>query len=197
MGHIRITAALIIAALVLAGCGTKARDAEDPGKTNTDQGTGKTSGGNADVKEGTGTGEEGIIKDYPFVYGGVTIHMNTDAAPVLIALGEPLEYFEAESCAFKGLDKTYFYSGIELTTYPKDADTDYISSVNFKDDSVSTPEGIYIGSSLSDMLTAYGEDNTVSGNSYTYTLGNSSMVFVVEDDEVAAITYLAVVEELQ
>ena len=41
--------------------------------------------------------------------------MNTDVAPVIEALGEPLHYFESESCAFKGLNK-YTYGGFEIST---------------------------------------------------------------------------------
>ena len=43
-----------------------------------------------------------------------------------------MSYFEAPSCAFDGIDKTYTYAGFELLTYPKD-DKDYVSSVVLKD----------------------------------------------------------------
>ncbi len=134
---------------------------------------------------------------YVFDYNGVTIQMNTDVAPVLEALGEPQQYFEAESCAFKGLDKTWYYSGFELTTYPKDDKTDYISSVYFRDDSVSTPEGIYIGSTVEDMIAAYGEGYKGGDGSYNYEKGESSILFIAEDGEIIAITYLALVDGLQ
>jgi hypothetical protein len=132
---------------------------------------------------------------YVFNYNGIPIVVNTDVEPVLKELGEPLDYFEAESCAFQGLDKTYYYSGFELTTYPKD-NTDYISSVYFMDDSVSTAEGIYIGSSVDDVLEAYGEDYTGGENAYIYTKGDSSLIIITENDEVISITYQALVEGL-
>lgn len=68
--------------------------------------------------------------------------MNEKAAPILEKLGEPMEYFEAESCAFEGLDKIYTYSGFELHTYEMKG-TDYVASVMFLDDSVSTKK-VYI-----------------------------------------------------
>jgi hypothetical protein len=145
----------------------------------------------------TGSTEDVTDPGYVFEYNGVTIQMNTDVKPVLEALGEPQQYFEAESCAFKGLDKTWYYSGFELTTYPKDDKTDYISSVYFSDDSVSTPEGIYIGSTVEDMIAAYGENYKGGNNSYTYEKGESSIIFIAEEGEVTAITYLALVEGLQ
>jgi hypothetical protein len=119
--------------------------------------------------------------------------MNKEAAPVVEALGDPLDYFESESCAFKGLDKVYYYSGFELTTYPLD-DVDYISTIDFKDDTVSTKEGIFIGSSLDDVKAAYGEDYKEENGFYTYTKGDSTLTFIMENDAVTAITYTAIVE---
>lgn len=183
----------IMIAVLLTGCGSKEQtDVQD-----------NTADPNKAEQEVEPVAKEASSKDvtqasagYVFDYNGVSIQMNTDMAPVLKVLGDPQEYFEAKSCAFDGFDKTYYYSGIELTTYPN-GDKDYISSVYFKDDSVSTTEGIYIGSTLSELLAAYGEDYTGDAGSYTYTKGDSSLMFLVENDEVTSITYLAVVEGLQ
>ncbi len=139
-----------------------------------------------------GTSQE---QDYVFEYNGITINLNSNAEPIIKELGEPMEYFEAESCAFQGLDKTYYYNGFELTTYPN-GDDDYISSIYFRDDSVSTPEGIYIGSSAEDVLEAYGNEYTGGENTYIYTKGDTSLTFIVENGEVVSITYQALVEGL-
>ena len=69
--------------------------------------------------------------------------MNEDASAVVEELGEADDYFESESCAFEGLDKVYTYPGFTLNTYPVD-DKDYVLSVVFRDDTVSTDEGISI-----------------------------------------------------
>ena len=61
---------------------------------------------------GDGSGNGGGSSSEPgFTYtnGSVTIEMNSDAAAVVEKLGEPLDYFESESCAFEGLDKVYTY----------------------------------------------------------------------------------------
>jgi len=122
--------------------------------------------------------------------------MNTDVKSVIDKLGDPLNYFEAESCAFKGLDKFYTYPGFEITTYPMNG-KDYISSVNLMDDTVSTPEGIYLGSTVDDMIAAYGDNYTESSGSYTYIKDDSKIQFIVKDDEIISITYLAIVEGLE
>jgi hypothetical protein len=130
-------------------------------------------------------------ESFLFEYQGITITMHEKADNILTALGESKDYFEAPSCAFQGLDKIYYYSGFELSTYPID-DTDYISAVNFTDDSVSTKEGIYIGSLSEDVIKAYGNDYTGENGSYIYTMGKSKLSFITEDNTVTAITYEAI-----
>ena len=175
--------------LLLTGCGGK----DQGDKETVDQSVTKQE----DIPDNNTT-DTPVVKDgYVFEYNGVDIQMNSDAAPILNALGEPQEYFEAKSCAFDGMDKTYFYSGIELTTYPKSDKEDYTSSIYFKDDSVSTKEGIYIGSTLQQLLDAYGENYSGNETSYTYKKGDSSIMFIVNEDEVTSITYLADIPELQ
>ncbi|NLA85406.1 MAG: hypothetical protein GX854_13060 [Clostridiales bacterium] len=165
----RVLILLIIAVMLLVGCG----------------GDGKqTQSNNADSQ------------NFAFEYNGVEITINTDVAPIIEKLGEPIDYFEAESCAFKGLDKTYYYSGFLLTTYPKDEKTDYVSVIYFNDDSVSTKEGIYIGSSEEDVVKAYGENYTGGEGFYTYRSGDSTLTFLIEDGEVVSITYQALVDGL-
>lgn len=194
---------LIAVVSLLAGCSNKNKEVPVTNDASATDVTGKDSGNekaDTEVKDTTsentaseGTVDEQVI-DYPFVYNDVTIHMNTEAAQVIEALGESQDYFEAPSCAFQGLDKIYYYSGIELNTYPLDG-VDYISSINLIDDSVSTMKGIYLGSSLEDVTTAYGDDFTEDMGLYTYTLGETELTFLVEDNAVTAITYMAILEE--
>ena len=51
---------------------------------------------------------------WKYTVQGVDILMHADAAPILEALGEPVSYTEEASCAFSGLDKTYYYGGFYL-----------------------------------------------------------------------------------
>lgn len=170
--------------LFLAGCSndedTTQRDKID---------TANTLEGNSSDSSKTAT--EGFAYDY----NGVIIPMNVDAAPIIKELGEPVEYFEAASCAFQGLDKIFYYNGFELGTYPV-KDKDYVSYVNLLDDSVSTDQGIYLGSTLEDLVAAYGENYTEDGSSYLYRLGDTKLTFIIEEDTVTSITYYAIIEGL-
>lgn len=178
----------IIVAMLLVGCGTKDETKDIQDNNNPVQEDKKSEDQTANTeKEPSG---------YAFGYNDVSIHMNTDVVPVIDALGESLHYFEAESCAFKGLDKTYSYPGFEITTYPLDG-KDYISAIDLKDDTVSTPEGVYLGATVDDMIAAYGEDYIGSSGSYTYTKDDSKIQFITMEDDIIGITYLADVEGLE
>ena len=109
---------------------------------------------------------------YFFEYNGVKIGIDDLSEPILKALGEPMHYFEAPSCAFQGMDKIYSYNSFEFQTYTEDG-KDYIYSIHFLDDSVTTYEGIGLNASLEDIVDAYGSNYVQSFNQYTYTKGNA------------------------
>ena len=88
--------AILAMALMMAGCGSSA---------DSNQQTGSQS-----------AGETGFV----FTSGDTKVVMNAKAADILESLGKETDYFEAESCAFKGIDKTYTYPGFRLYTYPVD-----------------------------------------------------------------------------
>ena len=172
-----LLALTMTAALAACGEGNK-----DPGG----QGTGvpaaptQSAGGQTDVGGYTFT----VSKADNYV-----VAIDDDMADVLKALGEPLSFFEAASCAFEGMDKTYTYSGFVITTRP-DGEKDYVNSIRLTDDSVVTPEGVYIGCSADDVTAAYGEGSRTE-NVISYTKGNTAMNFVLEGGKVISIEYLA------
>lgn len=130
---------------------------------------------------------------YVFLTGkGTAVSVNQDMTEVLAAEGEPLSYFEAESCAFNGLDKTYTYAGFVISTRPE-GEKDFVNSILLTDDSVTTPEGVYIGSSKDAVIAAYGEGDEV-GLSLSYIKGDCTLNFIFDGDTVISIEYLPVVK---
>lgn len=127
---------------------------------------------------------------YVPTYRDCPLPMNADFAPLLDFLGEPDSYFEAASCAFDGLDKTYTYAGVEIITYP-DGERDYISSVRILDSSVSTPEGITIGAAQDEVAAAYGEDFQELGKQYVYEDGDAQLSVLFEDGTAISVEYTA------
>ncbi|NLY17697.1 MAG: hypothetical protein GX045_01795 [Clostridiaceae bacterium] len=133
------------------------------------------------------------MPEYYFEYNGVEIAIGAKAAPITEALGEPIHYFEAQSCAFEGMDRIYTYAGFDLQTYTKN-DEEYVFSISFLDDTVTTREGIAISDSLDDVIEAYGQDYENSFNQYSYTDNNYKLSFIIEDNEVVSIEYALIVE---
>lgn len=153
--------------------------------------SGNVKGENA-PQEAAPNGAEADLAGYYFeaegTSGKVRIVTDMEISDILEALGEPLSYFEAASCAFEGLDKMYTYDHFEIDTYP-DGEKDYIASIILLDDMITTPEGVYVGMTKSDMEAAYGTEYEVIAGTCVYTKENSHLSFVMKDDEIVSITY--------
>ena len=132
-------------------------------------------------------------ENFTFAYNDTKITLGAEAAPIIDALGEPRSYTEEPSCAFDGMDKTYYYGSFYLSTYPL-AGKDYIYNLWFADDGVATEEGIRIGSSQSQVEAAYGKDCFNGTNSFVLTKGRSRLVILMEDGKVSSIRYEVILE---
>ena len=66
---------------------------------------------------------------------------------------------------------------------------DYISKITIRDDSVTTKEGIFIGSDISSLKASYGEPTEENDGCYIYEKGNARLSFIVSDDEILSISY--------
>lgn len=132
-------------------------------------------------------------ENFSFTYNGTKITLGAEAAPIIDALGEPRSYTEEPSCAFDGMDKTYYYGSFYLSTYPQDG-KDYVYNLWFADDGVATEEGIRIGSSQSQVEAAYGKDCFNGTNSFVLTKGRSRLVILMEDGKVSSIRYEVILE---
>lgn len=148
----------------------------------------------ADMVQAAETAAPAAHSGFVFAANNVEIGMNEEAAPIVAALGKADNYFESPSCAFQGIDKTYTYSNFELYTYPKNK-VDYVSSIYILDGSVSTKEGIRLGSTTEEMIAAYGNDYKEELGAYTYTKDKSTLTFIVDNGTVSSIEYTAIVKK--
>jgi len=128
--------------------------------------------------------EDAAEQNYVFTYEGVNIVVSTSMNDILSSLnsvaGEP-QYFESASCAGQGMSKTYTYNGgsFTISTNPVGSD-DVIASISLFDDSVTTAEGIYIGSTVDDVTAAYGDATSSTDTTFTYEKGSSVLVFIAD-----------------
>lgn len=126
-------------------------------------------------------------------YSGIKIQFHAPAEPIVTALGEPVKYTESASCAFQGLDKSYYYGSFYLETYPV-GDQDYVYGWWFADDTVTTEEGIYIGATQGEVENAYGTDGYNGSNAYTIKRDCGSLTIILKDGVVSSIQYAIAVD---
>lgn len=153
-------------------------------------GTSGKGAGDAETKTESGSAASEGAGGYTFDAHGVTVEVDAPFADIEGDLGEPVDFFESESCAFGDLDKVYTYSGFRIDTYQLDG-TDYVSDVVFTDDTVSTPEGVSIGDSVDKMKEAYGEASESDAAQAIYEKGNMKLVFLLDGDTIKTIEYLS------
>lgn len=151
---------------------------------------------NEDLTEAVVSAENEVVESYTYTYNETVIELNKEAKPILNNLGEEISYFESESCAFPGLDKVYTYPGLEIQTYEKEG-IDHILNINLLDDTIATNEGIRLFDNVSKVKDAYGEDYVEKAGQYIYTKGDTRLSFLIKDDEVIAIEYAAILEEME
>lgn len=130
----------------------------------------------------------GEIKEYSFEYNGTEIIVNAEAEPIIAALGEPMSITEEPSCAFQGLDRTYFYGSFYISTYERDS-REYVSALWFADDSVETKEGIYLGCDRDAVSAAYGEANYNGSNAYIMKGAKTKLTVILENGEAVSVQY--------
>lgn len=170
-------------ALTLAACGSQ----EAPAPTSAPAAAPAETQAPAAPVETTAAPESGAPV---FVYKGIEIAMDVPAQPILDQLGDPKSCTEEASCAFEGVDKTYFYGSFYLQTYPAQ-DGDRIQSLWIVDDTVTTPEGVYIGMNTDGVKAAYGEEVFTDNGSCVVADGYISLTILFENDAVSSIQYIA------
>ena len=146
------------------------------------------SAGTANETQGStaaGTTEPAVNEAFVFTYNGTKIQLHANMAPILAALGEPKSYTESASCAFEGLDKTYYYGSLYIQTNPA-PQGDRIGAVWFADDSITTPEGVYIGADRATVEKAYG---SFSGDACTLDRDGQRLMILLTDGAVSSIQY--------
>lgn len=132
-------------------------------------------------------------ENFSFIYNGTKITLGAEAAPIIDALGEPRSYTEEPSCAFEGMDKTYYYGSFYLSTYPMD-DKEFVYSFWFVDDSVATEDGVRIGNTQADIELVYGVDCFDGTNTYTQSAGKSKLTIILIDGLVTSIQCEIIIE---
>ena len=135
-----------------------------------------------------GCGKETNREDFRFTYRETEIGINAEAGPVLYRLGEPVQCTQSPSCAFEGMDTTYYHGGIYLTTATVEG-TERIIRAWFADDTVCTGEGLKIGDSRDRAQELYGPEGFREDGIWEAVRGNTRLVITFAEDTVDGIIY--------
>ena len=135
-----------------------------------------------------GCGKETNREDFRFTYREAEIGINAEAGPVLYRLGEPVQCTQSPSCAFEGMDTTYYHGGIYLTTATVEG-TERIIRAWFADDTVCTWEGLKIGDSRDRAQELYGPEGFREDGIWEAVRGNTRLVITFAEDTVDGIIY--------
>lgn len=141
----------------------------------------------------TGNSDDQKEVNYVFSIDQQEIAVGDPATDFISALGEYNFQSSAPSCAFDGEDTVYDYPSYQITTYNNNG-TEVLTGVYILDSSVATKENIKIGSTLDEVIEAYGEDYIEEYGVITYTQGKTELSFVIMSEKVTSISYIHVVE---
>ena len=123
---------------------------------------------------------------------GVTVAIGAEADPIISQLGTPGMVNSSDSCGgFVGKDYVYTYMGFRVSTTPADG-YQMICKVELTDDSVKTPEGLYIGMSRADVEAAMeGYSVETVGVNLSYSTETVMLNVSFRDGYVSGIIYVA------
>ena len=132
--------------------------------------------------------QEGSFSNSDLNFNGTSLLGNADG--LISSLGNPNDVIEAPGCLSNGADqKIYYYSGIEVSCYVMNG-SETVYDITIIGAGYSTPKGISVGSSRSDVEAVYGKGD---GGSSTVIYGSADFGLYIfyNGDTVSTIDYYA------
>ncbi|MBQ8348596.1 MAG: hypothetical protein IJY19_02990 [Ruminococcus sp.] len=132
--------------------------------------------------------QEGSFSNSDLNFNGTALLGNADG--LISSLGNPNDVIEAPGCLSNGADqKIYYYSGIEVSCYVMNG-SETVYDITIIGAGYSTPKGISVGSSRSDVEAVYGKGD---GGSDTVIYGSADFGLYIfyNGDTVSTIDYYA------
>ena len=125
-------------------------------------------------------------EDFYLTYNGKNLYLNKEFTEN--DYGKYNDLFESESCAFGNRDIIYFYDDMEIEVYGQDDGKLIVYSIRLGENT-ETNEKISLYDLMSDAIKVYGNDYQKDGNTYTYTRGNTELIFITNNDIIESIEY--------
>ena len=167
------TAILLLALLLLLSFGCK--EADDPNAVFVDP-------------NAVRGGEYGELY---FEANGARFGIYDETEQVLSALPAYRSTFTGQSCAFETEDVSYFFAGFEITTNEIDG-TSRVTAIRLDDDTVKTPQGLYIGMPEEDAISAF---PALCAADWNLVDGTALLSVTIVDGAVYGVTYTPAITE--
>lgn len=132
--------------------------------------------------------QEGSFSNSDLNFNGTALLGNADG--LISSLGNPNDVVEAPGCLSNGADqKIYYYSGIDVSCYVMNG-SETVYDITISGAGYSTPKGISVGSSRSDVEAVYGKGDGGS-STVIYGAADFGLYIFYNGDTVSMIDYYA------
>ena len=144
--------------------------------------------------DATSASNAGSTATYKFTYKGTDFAINTEVDLSKFVEDTDYELLPSMSCANaageEGWIITFTGGSVEVRTTPDDG-KQMIQNIIVYDDTVATPEGISVGSTVDQVKAVYGEPSDTTEEALIYEITEDSCLeFLVKNDAVWQIQYL-------
>ena len=129
----------------------------------------------------------GKKEDFYITYQDKNLYLNREYN--VDDYGKYNQMFENESCAFGDKDITYIYNDLEIEAYQNLQSKMIVYSIYFTSDNIKTNEGIGLYDTINDAIKIYGNDYTKDNGKYTYIHGDTSLIFITQNEIIESIEY--------
>ena len=124
-------------------------------------------------------------------YKDTKITLGAPADSIIAALGQAQNRVEIGDCGGLGAQVKYSYPSVDVYVLESKEDGSVIDQISFKDDVISTPEGVFIGMEVSKAKGILGTPDKESDKSMEYGDGKYALVIGFADGKVNRIDYLS------
>ena len=127
---------------------------------------------------------------YYVEYRNVKIKMGAEADSIIEALGEYQDRREIGDCGGLGAQVKYSYPSLDVYVLESKDGGSVIDEISFRDDTVTTPEGVYIGMTADKAKSKSGEPTAETDKKLEYEGTKYVLVITLKDGAVSKIDYL-------
>ncbi len=133
-----------------------------------------------------------VSDELAFEYKDTKITLGAKSDAIINKLGEAQSKTEIGDCGGLGAQVKYSYPSVDIYVLESKTEGNIIDGITFRDDMVSTAEGVYIGMTADEALTKLGEGASKDGDEIKITKGKYALILTLKDAKVSEIDYITI-----